>query len=234
MTPSASRDAALPTTDEKAAVVEEMFDRIAPRYDLVNRVMTGGQDEHWRRSTVAALDLPAGSLVLDIACGTGDLCRALDNHHHRPVGIDFSTGMLNVARTSAPLVRADALALPVSTGAVDGVVCGFGLRNFADVRTFFDEAHRALRVGGRALVLETAVPTNAALRAGHAFYFGRVVPLIGGWLSDPTAYHYLPASTDALPGGEVLMSRFEAAGFEQVRRHSMGLGAVQLLVGTRS
>lgn len=226
-------NAVLPAPEEKAAVVEEMFDRIAPRYDLVNRIMTVGQDERWRRRTVEALQLPAWSIVLDIACGTGDLCRAVADGRYKPVGVDFSAGMLSMARTSEPLVRADALSLPVPSGGVDGIVCGFGLRNFSDVGLFVGECRRSLRPGGRVAILETARPNSAVVRNAHAFYFGRVVPRIGGWLSDAEAYRYLPASTDALPSSDVLLGQFRSGGFPDAERHSFGFGAIQLLVGTR-
>src|SRR3954452_19202589 len=112
-------------------MVREMFDTIAPRYDLVNRLMTFGLDVRWRKRTVRELRLPSGALVLDLAAGTGDLCRELTQAGSRPVGVDMSYGRLAAARTAAPLVQGDALRLPVPDGAADGVTCGFALRNFA-------------------------------------------------------------------------------------------------------
>ncbi|MGH2781124.1 MAG: class I SAM-dependent methyltransferase, partial [Thermoleophilaceae bacterium] len=132
----------LPRGGEKRRQVEAMFDRIAPRYDRVNRVMSLGLDQRWRRRTVQALDLPPGSTVLDLACGTGDLCTAVAAAGRRPIGVDLSAGMLAAARTNAPLVRGDALVLPLPDAAVDGIVSGFGLRNFVDLRMFFDECAR--------------------------------------------------------------------------------------------
>src|SRR5688572_20883088 len=164
-----------------------MFDAIAPRYDLVNRIMTFRMDVGWRRRTVASLGLPAGSTVVDLACGTGDLCRELASRGLRPIGVDLSFGMLAAARTTAPLVHGDALRLPLPSGSVAGATCGFALRNFASLPPCFDELARVVRPGGRIALLEVAEPPNRLLRAGHSLYFGKVVPLVGGLLSDPAA-----------------------------------------------
>ena len=211
-----------------------MFDRIAPRYDRVNRVMSLGLDQRWRRHTVQALGLPQGSIVLDLACGTGDLCTAVADAGRQPVGVDLSAGMLAAARTSAPLVRGDALVLPVPDAVVDGVVSGFGLRNFVDLRTFFDECARVLRPGGRVAALETGEPASPLLRAGHRVWFGSVVPFIGALLGgDRAAYRYLPRSAAYLPDRAEFVALVRAAGFEDVQRRTFTGGAVQLITGTR-
>src|SRR3546814_8880851 len=119
-----------------------MFDAIAPRYDLVNRIMTFRMDVGWRRRTVRDLQLPAGSTVVDLACGTGDLCRELSSSGLRPIGADLSYGMLAAARTRAPLLPGDALRLPLVESSVDGVTCGFALRTFAATPPFFEELGR--------------------------------------------------------------------------------------------
>ncbi len=185
-------DDALPQGEAKTAAVRAMFDAIAPRYDLVNRVMTFRMDVRWRRKAVASLGLPARSTVLDLACGTGDLCRELASQGMRAIGADLSFGMLAAARTTAPLVHGDALRLPLPDAAVDGVTCGFALRNFTDLAAFLAEVGRVVRPGGRIALLEVAEPENRVLRFGHSIYFGKVVPLIGGLLSDGAAYRYLP------------------------------------------
>jgi demethylmenaquinone methyltransferase/2-methoxy-6-polyprenyl-1,4-benzoquinol methylase len=224
----------LPRGTQKRREVEAMFDRIAPRYDRVNRVMSLGLDQRWRRRTVQALGLPSGSTVLDLACGTGDLCTVVADATGQPIGIDLSAGMLAAARTSAPLVRGDALVLPVPDAAVDGVVSGFGLRNFVDLRMFFDECARVLRPGGRVAALETAEPASPLLRAGHRVWFGSVVPFIGARLGgDRAAYRYLPRSTAYLPGRAELVALVHAAGFDDVDRRTFTGGAVQLITGTR-
>jgi demethylmenaquinone methyltransferase/2-methoxy-6-polyprenyl-1,4-benzoquinol methylase len=224
----------LPAAEDKAEMVEAMFDRIAPRYDRLNRLLTFRLDLSWRRKAVAALGLRPGSLVIDVACGTGDLCRVLAGAGLRPIGVDFSAGMLSSARTAAPLVRGDALGMPMPDRSVGGITCGFALRNFVSLDAFFDECARVLHSGGRFAFIDVDQPDNAILRAGHHFYFQRVVPLIGGWLSDRAAYAYLPASTAYLPPRDRLLATLREHGFVDVRRVPLGLGAAQLLTGTRA
>jgi len=210
-----------------------MFDRISTRYDLVNRVMTFGMDVGWRRRAVRELRLPGGALVVDLACGTGDLCDELLTGGYRAVGFDFSHGMLRNARTSAPLVEADALRLPLADDSVDGATCGFALRNVTEVTALFAETARVLRPGGRVAFLETSEPDGRLLRAGHAVYFKRIVPLIGGALSDREAYRYLPRSMAYLPEPARLLSMLADASFAGIERIALGGGVAQLLVGTR-
>ncbi|MEA2616003.1 MAG: demethylmenaquinone methyltransferase / 2-methoxy-6-polyprenyl,4-benzoquinol methylase [Chloroflexota bacterium] len=224
--PAAARD--------RADANRVMFDRIAPRYDRLNRVLTLGLDARWRRRTVAALGLPAGSLVIDLACGTGDLCRETQRAGLRCVGVDVAARMLAHSHTSAPLVRADILTLPLAPGTADGAVCGFALRNVVDIPACLRETARVLRPGGRIGFLEVAEPANPLLRRGHALYFRRVVPFVGGLLSDREAYRYLPASTAWLPSPAELLAMVRDAGFTAVARRSLGGGAAQLLTGTRA
>ena len=224
---------ALPQGEEKVKAVRSMFDAIAPRYDLVNRIMTFRLDVGWRRKTVAALRLPAGSLVLDLAAGTGDLCRDLQRAGHVAIGADLSWGMLAHARTDAPLVQADALRLPLPDGAADGVTSGFALRNFVDLAAFFAELGRVVRPGGRVALLDAAQPENKVLQLGHGVYFGKVVPKIGGLLSDASAYRYLPQSMAYLPAPAVMLDTLAAAGFAEVDRRLLTGGIAQLITGTR-
>jgi demethylmenaquinone methyltransferase/2-methoxy-6-polyprenyl-1,4-benzoquinol methylase len=227
--------AVLPQGTEKARAVRTMFDTIAPRYDLVNRIMTFRLDVGWRRRAVRMLGLAPGAIVADVACGTGDLCRDLEADGLRPVGIDFSRGMLASARAgAAPLVQGDAQSLPLRTASVDGVVSGFALRNFVDLGAFLDECGRVVRPGGRVALLEVAEPPSPLLRAGHSVYFGRVVPVIGGLLSDRSAYRYLPRSVAYLPPVDALLERVRAAGFATVQRHLLSGGIAQLVTGTRA
>ncbi len=225
---------ALPKGEDKVRAVRSMFDAIAPRYDLVNRIMTFRMDVGWRRRTVRSLALPGGSVVIDLACGTGDLCRELAAASLVPVGIDLSLGMLQAARTSAPLVQGDALRLPVPDASVDGATCGFALRNFVALGPFLESLHRVVRPGGRIALLEVAEPANPILRWGHGIYFGKVVPRIGGLLSDGAAYRYLPRSVEYLPEPSELMNMVRDAGFADARRELLSGGIAQLIVGTRS
>jgi demethylmenaquinone methyltransferase/2-methoxy-6-polyprenyl-1,4-benzoquinol methylase len=224
----------LPAAEEKVAMVRSMFDRIAPRYDLVNRVLTFRMDVGWRRRTVASLELARGARVLDLACGTGDLCRDLQRAGHRPVGLDLSLGMLRHARTDAPLAQADALRLPVPDGAADGITCGFALRNLRSLEPFVAECARVLRPGGRLALLEVSAPRNRLLRAGHGFYFGTVVPWVGARLSDAAAYRYLPESVVYLPRPDELCGLLARAGFEAVAHRQLSTGIAQLLTATRA
>jgi demethylmenaquinone methyltransferase / 2-methoxy-6-polyprenyl-1,4-benzoquinol methylase len=223
----------LPTGDEKAAAVRSMFDAIAPRYDLVNRIMTVRMDVGWRRRTVARLALAPRSTVVDLACGTGDLCRELARQGITPIGVDLSFGMLAEGTSAAPLVEADALVLPLPDAAVDGATCGFALRNLVGLEPFFEELARVIRPGGRIALLEVAQPDNALMRWGHGIYFGKVVPLIGGWLSDPTAYRYLPKSVAYLPEPPEMVRLLQGAGFADATRQLLSGGIAQLLVATR-
>lgn len=225
--------AALPQGEEKVAAVRSMFDAIAPRYDLVNRIMTFGLDVRWRRRALRDLRLSPGSTVLDLAAGTGDFCRELTDAGIRAVGVDLSYGMLANARTSAPLVQADILRLPVPDAAVDGVTCGFALRNLVDLPPFFAELARVVRPGGRIALLDVGEPSNRLVRFGHGIYFGKVVPLIGGALSDPAAYRYLPESVAYLPEPAALLDAVRRAGFADASRTLLWPGAAQLLVGSR-
>ncbi len=227
-------DPDLPTGAEKTALVRSMFDTIAPRYDLVNRVMTFGLDVRWRRQSVRALGLPGGSHVLDLACGTGDFLRILSASGLVPLGMDLSWGMLAANHSGLPLAQADGAALPVASGSVDGITCGYALRNFSELQAVFGELGRVVRPGGRIGLLEVAEPGGGLLLLGHRIWFRRVVPVIGGLISDGAAYRYLPRSTAYLPPTGELRTMLTSAGFSAVNRRPLSGGLSQLITATRA
>jgi demethylmenaquinone methyltransferase / 2-methoxy-6-polyprenyl-1,4-benzoquinol methylase len=172
--------------------------------------------------------------VMDLACGTGDLCRTLRAAGHEPLGVDFSAGMLAAAHTDAPLVRADAGRLPFRDASIDAVTCGFALRNFVDLATVLAECARVVRPHGGIALLDVGEPAGAPARTVHNLWFRRVVPFVGGLLSDRRAYSYLPASTAYLPSQLELLAMIGAAGFENLAHRTLGAGAAQLITGVRA
>jgi demethylmenaquinone methyltransferase/2-methoxy-6-polyprenyl-1,4-benzoquinol methylase len=222
----------LPEGEEKVQAVRQMFDTIAPRYDMVNRIMTFRLDVRWRKRAVRMLALPEGSTVIDLASGTGDLCIDLAKAGMRPISFDLSYGMLAADRSGSPRVQADILRLPLPDGSVDGATCGFALRNLLELPAFFAELARVVRPGGRIALLDVGVPHNKVVRWGNNIYFGKVVPKIGALLSDGAAYRYLPKSVAYLPPREQLVALLRAAGFADAEHHQLSGGLTQLMVGT--
>lgn len=223
----------LPQGDAKARVVQNMFDAIAPRYDMVNRIMTFRLDTRWRKIAVRKLALSKGARVLDLASGTGDLCVDLRKAGLTPLSFDMSFGMLAADHSKAPRVQADILRLPIATHSVDGVTCGFALRNLVDLNVFFHEIARVTKQGGRIALLDVSTPTNPLIRWGNSVYFGKVVPRIGGLLSNRAAYNYLPKSVAYLPSPEQLVVMLQNAGFEHVRHEQLSGGLTQLMHATK-
>lgn len=223
----------LPQGDAKAKVVQNMFDAIAPRYDLVNRIMTFRLDTRWRKLAVRKLALAKGGRVLDLASGTGDLCVDLRKAGLIPLSFDMSFGMLAADHSKAPRVQADILRLPIATQSVDGVTCGFALRNLVDLNVFFHEIARVTKSGGRIALLDVSTPNNPLIRWGNSVYFGKVVPRIGGLLSNRAAYNYLPKSVAYLPSPTQLVTMLQNAGFEHVRHEQLSGGLTQLMHATK-
>ncbi len=224
----------LPQGVEKVVAVQEMFDAIAPRYNFVNRLMTFGLDRKWRDRTVKSLHLPSGSRVLDLASGTGDLCIDLQNNGYIPLSIDLSLGMLRADRSGSPRSQADIQKLPFPNACVDGIVCGFALRNLENLKIFFSEIARVTRFKGRVALLDVSIPTNRFVRFGNSIYFGKVVPLIGGLFSDRAAYKYLPRSLAYLPKPEIIVEMLEQSGFTDVKHEQLSGGLTQLFSATRN
>ncbi len=226
---------------DKGPLVAAMFDRIAPRYDRLNRLLSLGIDGAWRREALAAALADGPARVLDVATGTADMALLLKRARPETqvIGVDFAETMLQVGRAKVArlglevsLQRADALALPFADASFDALTVAYGLRNFADVERGLAEMRRVLRVGGRLVVLE--FPPPPANLAGRALrWYGRhVMPMIGGWISgDRTAYAYLPASTEAFLAPAELSAAIAAAGFARVQHRLQSFGVSALHVG---
>jgi len=213
--------------------VRSMFDRIAPVYDAMNRIMTAGLDLRWRRLAASEAVRP-GDRVLDAACGTGDF--AVADHRAGALevtGLDFSPRMLERARRKAPglrFVEGDLLALPFDDGSFDAATVGFGVRNVSDLELALRELRRVLRPGGRLAILEIT-HARGALRPFFTLWFERLVPVLGRLLPGGSAYSYLPASVARFPGAEELATLLERAGFSEVRFRLLAGSIVALHTG---
>jgi demethylmenaquinone methyltransferase / 2-methoxy-6-polyprenyl-1,4-benzoquinol methylase len=213
--------------------VRTMFDRIAPVYDVMNRVMTAGLDRRWRRLTVEAVVQP-GARVLDACCGTGDLAVAAEREGGLVTGLDFSGEMLVRARRKSETIewlQGDLLALPFEAGSFDAATVGFGVRNVADLGEGLRELRRVLRPGGRLAILEITQP-RGPLKPFFSLWFDRIVPLLGRVLPGGKAYTYLPASVRRFPGAEDLAALIDESGFEGARFRLFGGTIVALHTAT--
>jgi demethylmenaquinone methyltransferase/2-methoxy-6-polyprenyl-1,4-benzoquinol methylase len=222
-----------------------MFDTIAPRYDLLNRLLSLGIDRRWRRFAVAQLHIPADGLVLDVATGTGDVAltiAASTPSTVRIVGEDFTPGMLHHGREKivrSPyagrivLVNAPCESMPHPDGIFDGVTIAFGIRNVVDRESGLREMLRVLKPGGRAVILEFSNPKSQFFKALYYFYFRRVLPLIGGLLSRRSAYQYLPDSVLEFPDQQRFVGMMAAAGFSELSYTDLTFGIATVYVGVR-
>ena len=238
-------DAELLATDAaaKRRFVRGMFSAIAPRYDLLNHLLSFNVDRGWRRRAIAALNWERApeSSYLDLCAGTLDVSAALAREkgfRGRVVGADFAEPMLrqgvSKATTSISPVVADALELPLASGSTAGAIVAFGVRNVSDLDAALREVHRVLAPGAHFVILEFTTPRRAVVRSFYHFYFHRVLPLIGGIVSGHrTAYRYLPASVAHFPPEEQLAARMRAAGFAKVRWESLSFGIAAIHVGAK-
>lgn len=225
---------------DKRTRVQKMFAAIAPSYDLNNRLHSLWMDQRWRKKAVKLAEPKTTDAVVDVACGTGDLTlafrKALGSSAPAALGIDFTYEMLPIARAKtanrqspiAPctFINGDAQCLPLDNQSADVVSIAFGIRNVQDVPTALKEFHRVLRPGGRVIILEFSLPTNALLRGMYNFYFRKILPRTATLISrDKTgAYKYLPESVNTFIGREQMMSMMRDAGFKEIRQHPLTFG----------
>ena len=232
--------------DKQPARIAGMFDAIAPRYDLLNHVLSGGLDLRWRAKAVRSLALRGGERVLDLCTGTADL--AIASATASPgasavVGVDFAGEMLRlgldkiVRRGLGPrvrLVRGDAMRIPLADASVDAATVAFGIRNVERPDVAFADVYRVLRPGGRFAILEFGVPRIPGVRQAYLFYFRRVLPWVGSLVSGhASAYTYLPASVGSFPEPAQVIASLAATGFSQVKADSLSLGIVYLYSATK-
>jgi demethylmenaquinone methyltransferase/2-methoxy-6-polyprenyl-1,4-benzoquinol methylase len=221
--------------------MRRMFGRIAPRYDLLNRLMTFGLDRSWRVELIRRLGLPASPRLLDLGAGTGDLAFEVLKRHPtaRPVALDFTPEMMRIGqrRAGAEHVRwvvADAARLPFASAVFDAAVSGFLLRNVPEIDRVLSEQRRVLHPGGRVASLDTTPPPRSWVRPFLSFHLHTVIPLLGRvFARDPEAYTYLPQSTERFVEAGALAARLAAAGFREVSYTRRMLGTIALHWGTR-
>ena len=228
--------------ESKEKSVRDMFSRIAPAYDLVNRLMSWGQDIHWRRVAVD-LACPERGRVLDVATGTGDLALELARHANSVVGLDFCPEMIKLGRLKAgrrkmagqiDFILGDALTLPFENNSFDCALNGFVLRNVSDVNLFLSELRRVVKPGGRVVCLELSKPSSGLIGALYWFYLRRIVPLLGRWVSgDKKAYQYLPDSVNNFVNIAELQHAMKKIGFHQVDYKSLNWGTVAVHIGVK-
>jgi demethylmenaquinone methyltransferase / 2-methoxy-6-polyprenyl-1,4-benzoquinol methylase len=234
--------------DKQAGAISGMFDAIAHRYDLLNHLLSGGLDWYWRWRAVRTLALSGRETVLDLCTGTADLaiaaCRPRRARAARVVGLDFSGEMLLVAqrklrkrhlRRRVPLLRADAMRLPVASGGVDAAMVAFGIRNVEDPEVALREMARVVRPGGRLAILEFSLPRTPVIRGLYSWYFRHVLPRIGRLVSrHGEAYTYLPVSVGTFTSPDLFASSLVRAGFTGVRADPLTWGVVYLYTGRRA
>ncbi len=226
----------LPAAAQKREYVRDMFDRIAPRYDLMNRLISLGRDQTWRRQALNVAGIQPGDRVIDLATGTGDLADLVAKRGATVYGVDLAPQMLVAAKAKfnrIDWVRTDAEQLPFRDGSVDFITCGFALRNFVELEDVFRECARVLRPSGRFVILELDRPQSALFRWGNRIHTEKIVPALGAWLSDRKAYRYLPSSTTYLPDANRLRELFKASGFVRVDKRTHMMGSVQRLIAVR-
>jgi demethylmenaquinone methyltransferase/2-methoxy-6-polyprenyl-1,4-benzoquinol methylase len=230
------------TLDKRRSQIQSMFTAVAPRYDLLNRLLSARRDVAWRRAAADALTPSPASRILDLCCGTGDQALAVHEHRARVMAADFSLSMLFLAdqkfrEATGPgpwALAGDTLELPFGTGQFAGVTASFGLRNVEDLEAALTELHRLLNPGGRAAILEFATPVRPLLRRVYLLYFLHLLPRIGRWLSPRgSAYQYLADSVMSFPQRQAFTAAMNRAGFINTAWQDLSGGIVCLYTGTR-
>ncbi len=233
--------AVLPSIEEKPVYVNQMFARIAPTYDVMNRMMALGQDQGWRRLMLEYCELPPNGSLLDVGAGTGDIAYTAMKQYPgvKAIASDFTYEMMaagvdKVPGHHLPFVQGDTLHLPFADNSFDAVVSGFLIRNVVDREAAFREQARVTKPGGKVVCLETAPPSNTMLGPLFQLYFFNIVPIIGSLISgDREAYAYLPQSTVDFPEPAVLQRRMEQAGLRNVFYRELMLGTVAIHIGAK-
>ncbi len=250
-----SRTSDQPQLDKSGQRVREMFRQIAPRYDLMNHLLSLNIDRRWRRKAVDRLRIESPAPILDICCGTGDLAIAIADHAGggvQVIGSDFCHAMLEIARdkeaarirsaaggngrATIPFFEADSMQLPFADNRFQCVSVAFGLRNIADTDQGLREMVRVCQPGGQVMVLEFSQPSLPVLKQLYGFYFRFVLPRVGQLLArnDKSAYAYLPASVGQFPSGERLAERMRCAGLHDVEFHTLTLGVATIYIGDKA
>lgn len=232
-------------SDSKKEQVEQMFDRIAFRYDLLNRVLSFGIDKSWRKKALKKLKSLKPTSILDVATGTGDVAilEASTFPDAKITGLDLSRKMLDLAEKKViqknlnhriHLIKGDSEALPFDEGIFDAVTVAFGVRNFENLEAGLKEMNRVLRPGGKTVILEFSMPEKFPVKQFYYFYFKNILPTLGGWLSgDSKAYSYLPDSVAAFPSGDNFLTILKNAGFKETKADKLMFGIASIYTGTK-
>lgn len=226
--------------EEKKNKVKKIFDSIAIRYDLLNHLLSFGIDNYWRKKALKLSKLNAESILLDIACGTGDVAIAAHKMGVKDIfGADYSHNMLTLFNKKSPWITGKNIQMvaeniPLKDECVTNITVAFGVRNFYDINQAFDSFYNVLKHGGKATIIEFAMPSNKIFKSVYKFYFKKILPLIGGIISgDKEAYKYLPASVEEFDEKINLNELLKNSGFQKIETHNLTLGITQVIIATK-
>jgi demethylmenaquinone methyltransferase / 2-methoxy-6-polyprenyl-1,4-benzoquinol methylase len=226
--------------DNKKTQVKKIFDSIAKRYDFLNHFLSFGNDIYWRKKALKLTKLSADSILLDVACGTGDFAiEARKCKVQKIYGADFSHNMLELFAAKTNWIRGKTIQmvaefLPVKNESVSNITVAFGVRNFYDIQKAFDNFFSSLKNNGKATILEFRMPSNNFLKGIYKFYFKKILPVLGGIISgDKEAYKYLPKSVEEFDEKVDIEEVFKKSGFSKVEKFNLTFGIVQIVIGTK-